>query len=252
MVKWKIKSPGDFLIAVKKNYRLQKYTPNPSTVRLLENLYPGVEWSRVDFYTGLPWFTPTVAPYVTAQALPQFYSFGRFRIYLSHFDESRAQCIADIVHEAFHIMQAMYFNRGYGIGFFRGFMFYYIAYFLKYGYRSNPFEIPAYNQEYRFLDYCERHNIAGILPAVKPDAFVAINAEKSLVFPKYDFQYRDNWLYLLASFLICAIVTVLKPFADLLLFFVLLLVPRAKDAGLKQKATNPRSGDKIVHNDVKM
>src|SRR4051812_15651792 len=104
-MKWNIKPPKDFFRTAKANFRLKKYEPLPATMHLLADLYPGVDWKRVDFYQGLPWFTPGVAPYVTAQALPQFYSFGRFRIYLTKFDETRAQCLADIVHEAFHIMQ---------------------------------------------------------------------------------------------------------------------------------------------------
>lgn len=205
-------------------------------MQLLHDLYPGVNWSRVDFYEGLPWFTPSVAPYVTAQALPQFYSLGRFRIYLTKFDETRAQCIADIVHEAFHIMQAMHFLNGYGIGFFRGWMLYYIAYFGKYGYRNNPFEIPAYNQEYRFLKFCEDHNIAGISPAIPPQAFSAIKSETSLVFPRYHFRYNDNLLLLAGSFIFCGIVTIIKPFIDLILFFLLLFVPAEKVRKAGQKA----------------
>jgi hypothetical protein len=235
-MKWKVKPPIEFFKTAKSNFRLRKYTPTPSTMQLLRDIYPGVNWNRVDFYEGLPWFTPSVAPYVTAQALPQFYSLGRFRIYLTKFDESRAQCIADVVHEAFHIMQAMHFMKGYGIGFFRGWMLYYIAYFGKYGYRNNPFEIPAYNQEYRFLQYCEENNIAGILPAIPEGAFNNIKQAKSLVFPRYEFRYRDNPLLLLGSLLFCTIVTLLKPLIDLCLFFLLLFVPAEKVRKAGQKA----------------
>jgi hypothetical protein len=129
--------------SIRNSFFLKRHHILPGTQKLLAELYPGVDWSRVSFYEGLPWFTGFVAPYVTAQALPDFYSFGRYRIYLKKFDESRAQCIADIVHEAFHLLQAMHFLRGYGIGFLRGFMVHYNALFLKYGYRQNPFEVPA-------------------------------------------------------------------------------------------------------------
>jgi len=205
-------------------------------MQLLRDLYPGIDWKRVDFYEGLPWFTPSVAPYVTAQALPQFYSLGRFRIYLTKFDETRAQCLADIVHEAFHIMQAMHFMKGYGLGFFRGWMLFYIAYFIKYGYRSNPFEIPAYNQEYRFLNFCEQHNIPGISPAVSPDAFRAVKEDSSLVFPKYYHEYNENILLLFASLLFCIIITVLKPVIDGMIFILLLFVPAEKVRKAGQKA----------------
>ncbi len=214
-MKWKIKPPLEFLSTARKSFRLKQYHPTAGTMQLLKDIYPGVDWNRVDFYEGLPWFTPTVAPYVTAQALPQFYSFGRFRIYLTKFDESRAQCLADIVHEAFHIMQGMHFLKGYGLGFFRGFMVYYNALFLRFGYRNNPFEIPAYDQEYRFLDYCARHGIAGMVPRVDTQALRAVAHEKNLVFPAYDFKYNGSTLYLVLSFIFCLVVSLAKPFADL-------------------------------------
>jgi hypothetical protein len=199
---------------------LKKHVPLESTMQLLKDLYPSVDWSRVDFYEGLPWFTPIVAPYVTAQALPQFYSFNRFRIYLKKFDESRVQCLADIIHEGCHIMQAMYFWKGYGFGFFRGFMLYYIAMFGKYGYRSNPFETTAYDQEYRFLDYCEKRNLHGIVPPVPPGTFHDISSEKTLVFNNYKFRYKENFFVLIGSFLFCIIMALIKPFADAVVFII--------------------------------
>ncbi|MBA3665683.1 MAG: hypothetical protein H0W61_15975 [Bacteroidetes bacterium] len=205
---------------------LKKHIPLPSTIRLLHNLYPSVDWSRVDFYEGLPWFTPLVAPYVSAQALPHFYSFSRYRIYLKKYDESRGQCIADIVHEAYHILQSMQFANGYGVGFFRGFMIYYNALFVKYGYRQNPFEITAYNQEYRFLEYCNKNGIAAISPPLKPDAFDDIKKESTLVFKNYPFRYTENYFVLAATVVFCLFVAVIKPVADLFVLCVSLFPTR--------------------------
>lgn len=187
---------------------------------MLKTLYPAMNWDRVDFYEGLPWYTSFVAPYVSAQALPQFYSLSRFRIYLRKFDESRAQCLADIVHEAYHIMQAMSFYKGYGLGIFRGFTIYYIAVFIRHGYRNNPFEIPAYNQEYRFLDYCRKKHQHGIMPKVNPGALENISEEKDLVWRKFDFKYEESKLLLAGSFLFCLLVSVVKPVIDLLVFLM--------------------------------
>lgn len=212
------KRTGNFFRTIKGNFFLQKRIPLESTMILLRDLYPSIDWKRVDFYEGLPWFTPTIAPYVTAQALPDFYSLSRYRIYLKKFDESRAQCIADIVHEAYHILQAMNFWKGYGFGFFRGFMFYYSAVFAKYGYRRNPFEIPAYDQEYRFLDYCEKLGVHGIVPKIAPGTFNNISKESSLVFRTFKFRYTGNSLLLAGSFIFCSFITVIKPFADTLVF----------------------------------
>ncbi len=213
-------------LSIRNNFFLKKHIPLPSTITLLKNLYPSVDWNRVDFYEGLPWFTPFIAPYVTAQALPQFYSFSRYRIYLKKFDESRAQCLADIVHEGYHVMQAMQFWNGYGIGFFRGLMLYYNALFVKYGYRSNPFEITAHDQEYRFLDYCIKHGLHGIIPKVHPGAFTDISKETGLIFKEYKFRYQENYLALIGSFLFCSLVTITKPFADVLVVLITSMLPK--------------------------
>lgn len=227
-MKWKVQSPAGFLATVRKNFFLRRHRLNPLTLEVLHTIYPSVDWSRVDFYEGLPWFTPVVAPYVNAQALPQFYSFSRFSIYLRKFDESRAQCIADIVHEAFHVMQAMRFGKGYGIGFFRGWMVYYIAHFLREGYRHNHFEIPAYNQEFRFLQACAKHKVPGIVPKVDPQKIRSILGEKELIFSSFDYKYAGNFFFLAASFLISTVVTVTKPVADSLMF-LLTFPARKKD-----------------------
>jgi hypothetical protein len=210
------------IASIRKNFFLKKHSILPGTRKVLEALYPNLPWHRVDFYEGLPWFTRFIAPYVTAQALPSFYSAGRFRIYLKKFDESRAQCLADIVHEAFHILQAVQFNKGYGLGFFRGFMVHYNALFLKYGYRQNPFEVPAYDQEYRFLAYCERIGLHGVTPPVRTGALARIGSENELVFREYAYRYAGNPLALAASFVFCLLVALLKPLADLLILLFLL------------------------------
>jgi hypothetical protein len=200
------------------NFFLKKHIPLDSTITILKKLYPEVNWTRVDFYEGLPWFTPLVAPYVTAQALPDFYSFSRYRIYLRTFDESRAQCLADIVHEGYHITQAMAFLKGYGIGFLRGLMVYYNALYLKHGYRSNPFEVPAYDQEFRFLDYCKKHGFGGIIPKMEPEALSNIETESALVFRKPEFKYEGNYFALAGSFILCLTIALSKPLIDILVF----------------------------------
>jgi hypothetical protein len=210
----------DILSGVKRSFRLRKHTLQPSTLELLKHVYPDVNWSRVDFYEGLPWFTPFIAPYVTAQALPQFYSFGKFRIYLRKFDESRAQCLADIVHEGFHIMQGMHFWKGYGFGFLRGIMVYYNAFYLTHGYRKNPFEVPAYEQEFRFLEFCEVHGIHGIKPKVDPKELRSLIHQWELVRHDYYFRYSGNGFALVASFFFCLLVALVKPLADLLVFII--------------------------------
>jgi hypothetical protein len=206
---------------ISKNFFLKKHEPLPGTIELLKGLYPTVDWSRVDFYEGLPWFTPVVAPYVTAQALPNFYSFSRFRIYLKKFDETRAQCLADIVHEGMHIMQAMQYMKGYGIGFLRGFLIRYIAFFGKYGYRNNPYEIPAYDQEFNFLAYCNKFHQHGIIPEMDPFIINVLGKEPSLIYEKSNVPFTGNYLLLVLSFFLCLLIAFIKPVIDLLIFILI-------------------------------
>lgn len=197
-------------------------------MKMLSVIYPTLDWDRVSFYEGLPWFTPLVAPYVTAQVLPDFYSFGKYRIYLKKIDESRAQCLADIAHEGFHILQAMHFGKGYGIGFLRGFMIYYLVLFFTQGYRMNSLEIPAYDQEYRFLSYCSKHGLHGIIPKVRPQALTEISKEKDLIFRSARLEKKINPLLLLVSFVLCILIAVLRPLCDVIVFGLSLLAPRNK------------------------
>jgi hypothetical protein len=186
-------------------------------MQLLRDIYPGIDWKRVDFYEGLPWFTSLVAPFVTAQALPDFYSFGRYKIYLKCYDESKTQCVADIVHEGFHVLQAMSLLNGYGLGILRGFYLVYIAQYMKHGYRSHPLEIPAYDQEYRFLDFCRKHSLQ--VP-VNTSALKKELCASGLVFKKTAHKYSEGLLRMLGSLTLCLLTLLLKPPLDAIIFLV--------------------------------
>jgi hypothetical protein len=213
----------NFAEDVSSRFFLRKHQPLPATMEVLSNLYPEMDWQRVSFYEGLPWFTPIVAPFVNAQALPDFYSCSRFRIYLRKFDETRAQCVADIAHEAFHILQAMQHARGYGAGFLRIWLIYYLAVYMKHGYRQNPFEVPAYDQEYRFLSFCERHNISGVVPPIPQEKLANLTVEPDLVHRNFNFKYGEDPLRLVASFALCVVVTVARPLVDVMMYLFLCL-----------------------------
>lgn len=214
---------GAILHVAGNNLFLKKIIPQPTTLVLLRSLYPTVNWKRVSFYEGLPWFTPAVAPYVTAQALPDFYSIGRYCIYLRKWDESRVQCLADLMHEGFHVLQAMQFRKGYGLGFLRIWMVYYIACFFKSGYHHNPFEIPAYDQEYRFLEYCARNGLHGIQPKADRSELLNVACTPALIFKKISFKYTGTNSAFFTSFLLCFLITFVKPLADLLVWIFWLL-----------------------------
>jgi hypothetical protein len=222
--------------SIKENFYLRKHIPSPETIKLLKTVYPNIDWNRVDFYEGLPWFTPLIAPYVTAQALPQFYSFKRFSIYIKKMDESRAQCLADIVHEGLHVLQGFNMWKGYGIGIFRGFTLHYIALFSRYGYRNNPLEIPAYDQEFRFLNFCAQNGQHGIMPKINTAIFDKIDDKTGLVFRNYPYPYKVVGPFRLAmSFLLCLGLVIIKPVLDVVAYLVRLFV---KDRSVTEK---PRS-----------
>jgi hypothetical protein len=212
----------NFFSGLRNRFFLRKHTLRPSTLQLLKDVFPTVDWTRVDFYEGLPWFTPIIAPYVTAQALPQFYSFGRFRIYHSKFDESRAQCLADIIHEGMHVFQAMHFLKGYGFGVLRGFSVHYTGMFVDHGYRNNPLEVRAYDQEFRFLAFCEKHHQHGIEPKFDPAILKYICEEKDVVQRHFEFHRETRRVGVVAGFIFCLLMTLLKPIADAFAFFVFL------------------------------
>jgi len=218
-----MKRVKEIIRSINTNFFLKKHIPLPSTMQLLKDLYPKVDWSRVDFYEGLPWYTPFIASYVNAQALPQFYSFSRFSIYLRKFDESRAQCLGDIVHEGMHIVQGMHFWNGYGFGILRGFTVYYSALFMKFGYRNNPFEIPAYDQKFRFMAFCEKHNQHGIKPEIDTTVLKKVYEETSLIFRNYQFHYTGNYFLLVVSFVFCIVLALIKPLIDGFVFLIRLL-----------------------------
>lgn len=141
----------------------QQITMPECVMELLGFLYPTVDWSRVDFYSGLPWWTAGAS----AITIPDPVSLGRFRIHMGNLtDPCSPTTMRVIVHEAFHVLQFMSFNSGYGFGMFNpGFVAYLGCFFRNFfgrvfslrfrnlvssSYAENPFEIEANDQEGRF------------------------------------------------------------------------------------------------------
>ncbi len=120
---------------------------------LLAFLYPAVDWSRVAFFSGLPWYAQLFSPNTDAITLPDPIGGSAYRIYLgSNTDFCLSSTLETLVHEAFHIQQFMSIAGGYGAGFFRpGFIGYLIC-FMQHGFKydDNPYEIDAYAQESAF------------------------------------------------------------------------------------------------------
>jgi hypothetical protein len=145
--------------------------------RVLETLFPTVDWTRVTFFSGLPWYIVDT----NAITLPDPYSLSRFRIYLGEridfCDRKNAAgrlapnfALNTLVHEALHVRQFTQIARGYGPGFARPC---YLRYFHSYlgkllpclagrydktrykkrfdaAYATNPFEAAAFAQDGAF------------------------------------------------------------------------------------------------------
>jgi len=122
-----------------------------------------------------------------------------------------------------YIVQGMRFWNGYGFGILRGFTVYYSALFTKFGYRNNPFEIPAYDQKFRFMSFCEKHNQHGIKPEIDTTILKKIYTETPLIFRNYQFHYAGNYFILAISFVFCLILALIKPLIDGFVFLIRLL-----------------------------
>lgn len=138
----------------------------PCAQKLLDYLYPTVDWTRVGFFSGLPWYTalansltPSGSAPTAAITLPDPVSTGSFRVYLgSHTDFCDDNHLKLLVHEAMHVHQFMAVGGGYGPGFMRpGFIAYFTCLF-QHGYEKNPFELEAGAVEYAFY---ARYNAPG-------------------------------------------------------------------------------------------
>lgn len=127
-------------------------------VKLLETIYPTVDWSKVKFYDGLPWFTSSFSSGTTAITLPGTYGVNNINIYFKDFDPCSCAGLGTIVHEGFHVLQYNDIGTG-GVGWIRLFMIQYLACCIKLGkncYDDHPMEIPAYEYEEQFLECCKK------------------------------------------------------------------------------------------------
>lgn len=132
---------------------------------LLKGMYPTVDWTKVYFYEGLPWFLPK---WTSAIVLPAALHHQSIRIYFSDFRAEDAVGLSTIVHEGMHVLQASDLWKAKGLGFFRGYVVWYLGLYFhtlwqnlgkypakeywKKSYRYHPMEIPAYQQGDDFFE----------------------------------------------------------------------------------------------------
>lgn len=209
----------------------RRVKPSKQLLEMLHAVYPTLNLKHIQFFEGIPWFAKYVAPYVTAQALPDTYSLRKLNIHVKEFDESNPTVLADIMHEAYHMVQYERFQRAWGIGFLRMFIVYYNAYYLTRGYRNNPFEIPAYEQEYAFHRFCSSHRISMSNPYDLATLQHLVD-QTQLRTHGIEFKYEGKFPHLAASFLFTALVAVIKPIVEGLLLLNYFLLKGAS-SGLK-------------------
>jgi hypothetical protein len=148
--------------------------------KLLDFLYPTVDWTRVRFYSGLPWYVSLFSPNTTGITLPDTVGVSDYCVYLGTATDFCGTGIDTLVHEAFHVAQFMSVSNGYGPGLFRpGFIAYLNCFFANGSvYKNNPFEVQAYAQENAFhacqsIDVCDCSSGS---PVFDPAALKALEA----------------------------------------------------------------------------
>lgn len=194
----------------------KRVTPSPELMQMLKVIYPKMNWEQIQFFEGIPWFTRYVAPYVTAQALPDTYSLRKLNIHVKTYDEKSWNILADLVHEAYHMVQYERFNKAWGLGFFRWFLVYYNACYITRGYRNNPFEIPAYEQEYAFLRFASTHKLS-LSDQHDVETLEHMVGQTEMKTEFIEYKYEGNFLHLAISFLFCAVTAIVKPVIEFLL-----------------------------------
>lgn len=145
----------------------------PKDCRLLEQMYPKVDWSLVVCYSQMPWFMRY--SFAIGTALPSTYCHKKVHIYIRDIERmSPNQRLTLLVHEAYHVQQYYELNsmgkknNRFNWGYNRRFMRYYIGWYLEglfkaffkdkkkwteaanLAYQKHPMEVPAYQHEHTF------------------------------------------------------------------------------------------------------
>lgn len=190
--------------------------------QLLEKLYPTINWDKVRFHKGMPWFM--VGNFAHAIVLPATWHYQRIHAYFSQYDTHTSRGLSTVVHESFHVLQ--YQDTGRGIGLLRGFLVYYLAdYFqllFKYGfkkswmtandlaYREHPMEIPAHMQDDEFCSFCIRQQTNLSISDI-PEHFIKTHC---------GYQPKQAFPFLLLAIFTVLIFSIIKPLIEILFLMV--------------------------------
>ena len=187
------------------------------TETVLRHIYPTIEWQKVRFYKGLPWFIQ--GSFVGAIVLPATWGRRGIHVYFRNYRPNSFANLMTAVHEGFHVLQ--YRDLGAGVGFFRGFMLYYLSEYLQLffkniknnsrdtanqiAYEKHPMEVPAFAYEAAFTQYAIAQKGIIHTDAIPPE-FIRNTC---------DYKPQINLLYLLMGTSITFIFMLLKPFVEL-------------------------------------
>ncbi|MCP4441633.1 MAG: hypothetical protein GY810_22215 [Aureispira sp.] len=203
---------------------------------LLQKMYPTVDWEYVRYYRNMPWYM--LKSFAIATALPHSYSGKYINIYFKSYKPNTFISTCTLVHEAFHVLQyedmASMNKKGWGLGFFRRFIRYYLGWyfakwvqtFLKKGvnrkevgyqaYRYHEMEIPAYDHESIFGENFHHYRNAD------DSSYLFQQAPKLVIKNSNSPKRPPIWAWLLGS-IIALVLTIVKPIADCLILIIALL-----------------------------
>ena len=206
----------------------KKIEPPECVIKLLEALYPKIDWSKVNFYDGLPWFVKIFAPATSAITLPGTYNFVRINIYFKNFNPCDCNGLSTIVHEAFHVLQFRNIINGFGIGFFRLFMIDYLACWIKNGYNNHPMEIAAEEYEKIFRQCCNELQSGNICECdTEPPTFNELALEEllkncgdKLIVTTSGFSYNCGFFPFILGFILTLLIAIIKPLLESIFLIV--------------------------------
>jgi len=195
------------------------------TLSVLQHVYPTIDWQKVRFYHGLPWFIR--GGFVNAIVLPATWGRRGIHVYFRDYRADSFYNLMTVVHEGFHVLQ--YRDLGAGVGFFRRFMIYYLSEYLQLfirniknntrehasqiAYEKHPMEIPAYAYEAAFKQYALTRK--GIIQTA--------DIPTELMCQTCGYTPQVTLPFLLIGILITFVFTLLKPFIELC--FLLIATP---------------------------
>lgn len=213
----------------------EPFTLAPREVELLSFLYPTVDWSKVRYFRGLPWFAQK--GFASAMAIPSTYTFNHVHIHFKDFDPKKPYQVIILVHEAFHVLQyhdTNSMNSYFAFGFFRKFLRWYLAWYFKRvipnifkkrmglsdanydAYRYHAMEIPAYGIEPVFGESMTNYYLYP--RKAYEEKYMKLVQEDS------EIESPPNFLLLFFSMCITLSIAIIKPTLEVIaLFFAILL-----------------------------